>query len=65
MRLLRENMIPKLLKYLKKKKMGKRYKTYYSALTPKDKSDEIELLEDFKFSDHELELLLKSKESDQ
>jgi len=58
-------MIPKLLKYLKKKKLGKRYKAYYSALTPKDKSDAIELHEDFKYSDRELELFLRSEKSDE
>jgi hypothetical protein len=56
-------MKTKYLRQMKKIKLRKQYEKYYAALTSEDKEDEIRLVEDFKFSDREVELHLRSEES--
>jgi len=56
-------MTAKFFLILRKRKLRKQYEKYYAALTSKDKEDELQLIEDFKFSDHEIELLLRNEES--
>jgi len=56
-------LLEKYLQELKKKDLEKRYQAYYSTLTVRDKEDEMELLEDFSFSDQETEWFLETEES--
>jgi|GEM_PF-6580391 len=45
-----------------RQELGKRYEEYYGAMTVRDREEEMELMEDFAFSDRELELFLKAEE---
>ena len=56
-------MFSKFSRLMKKRTLKKQYEKYYASLTLKAKEDEIRLLEEFQFSDREVELLLRSEES--
>ena len=56
-------LLDKYLRKLKKKDMEKQYRNYYGTMTVRDK-EEMELMEDFTFSDRSLELLLETEEAD-
>lgn len=50
------------MEYFDCQELGKRYEEYYSTMTVHEKEEEMELMEDFAFSDRELELFLKAEE---
>ena len=56
-------MSSKFFRILRLRKLKKQYEKYYASLTPEDKEEEIRLMEEFQFSDREVELLLRNKES--
>jgi hypothetical protein len=56
-------MISIFSRVLKRRKLKREYEMYYASLTSEDKEDEIRLFEEFQFSDREVELFLKNKES--
>ncbi|MCI0514357.1 hypothetical protein L0128_14165 [candidate division KSB1 bacterium] len=53
-------LLEKYVRELKKKELEQKYQHYYSGLTIRDQADEMELLEDFSFSEQELEFLCQS-----
>lgn len=55
-------LLEKYLHQLKKRELKNRYQEYYDTKTVRDREEEVELMEDFAFSDRELELFLKAEE---
>ena len=55
-------LLKKYLQEIKKKNLEKKYKAYYSSLTLRDQEDEMDILDDFTFSDSEIERYLEPGE---